>query len=83
MKLTNERSEKMVKFDLEDISDEDYAKLVHIGLERIKLDKPALAEYAIIKVLEDFILKKEEELDKQETDNVETSGLIIENNKGS
>lgn len=58
MNLTNKRIEKMYKYDL-DITDEEKTQLAKIGLNRIKTDQNALIDYAIIKILEDYVLKME------------------------
>ena len=61
MKIDNERTEVVHKFDI-DLTDEEYATLADVGLKRIKNDRDALINYAVVSLLQD----KVNELDKKE-----------------
>lgn len=53
MILTNKRLEKSYKFDLEDCTPEELAKLKKIAMERFPLDEAGQIQYATCKILED------------------------------
>lgn len=61
IKLLAERNVNMVEIDL-DMDDETYAVLAQAGWEAIQHDKPALANYAIVEALKEFV-KSEKEKD--------------------
>lgn len=58
MNLKNERKELFYKYDI-DMTDTELDQLAKIGLKEIKKDKEALVNYAVVKILEDFILRAE------------------------
>ena len=58
MKFEKERKITMYEFDLE-LSDKEVSKLVMYGLKNIGKDKQALINWAINKLLKDFIETRE------------------------
>lgn len=61
MELSNERKEMNYKFDL-DVTPEEEEYLVEIGLRKIQGDRPALIEYAVVKLLEEYIAETEKKI---------------------
>lgn len=58
IKILAERTVEMVELDL-DIDDEVHAVLVQAGWETIQKDKQALASYAFVEALKEFVKREE------------------------
>jgi len=54
MEINDERKETYYKYNI-DATDEEAALLKEIGLKRIQTDDAALINYAVVKMLEDYI----------------------------
>ena len=66
MKLKFKNIEKMHKYDVEDLTDEERKILVNTGLERIKSDEAKLIEYAVTSILMDKIRNMSDSVEKLE-----------------
>jgi hypothetical protein len=58
MNLKNERKELFYKYDV-DMTTEELDQLAKVGLKEIKKDKEALVNYAVVKILEEYIMRME------------------------
>jgi len=63
MKLENERTEQIYKFDL-DLSREEAIFLQELAIKAIQKDPQALIEYAVIRLLGDQIRTMSDKMDK-------------------